>query len=144
VSSSASKSCHRTNLGTNIRLTTHKAQDFPSIRLTTTSRNYGHWLRALARMFTCTPTSYRCFPLGFSPYRRYIFPTINLCSIKSTTRSNRPAGVAQSVERVALIIIMIFPTSRSRVRAPPSAIPTSIVDIPFLSFCLYLDLVEES
>ncbi|KEQ73402.1 hypothetical protein M436DRAFT_45981, partial [Aureobasidium namibiae CBS 147.97] len=35
----------------------------------------------------------------------------------------RPAGVAQSVERVALISIDI-PTSRSRVRAPPSAIPT--------------------
>jgi hypothetical protein len=45
----------------------------------------------------------------------------------------RPAGVAQSVERVALISPDI-PTSRSRVRAPPSAIPTPLLSF-FLAVC---------
>ncbi|KEQ87225.1 hypothetical protein M438DRAFT_165258 [Aureobasidium pullulans EXF-150] len=45
----------------------------------------------------------------------------------------RPAGVAQSVERVALIIV-ISTTSRSRVRAPPSAIPIHSA-VCFFLFC---------
>jgi hypothetical protein len=45
----------------------------------------------------------------------------------------RPAGVAQSVERVALILTDT-PTSRSRVRAPPSAIPIQLLSF-FLAVC---------
>ncbi|KEQ81172.1 hypothetical protein M438DRAFT_98380 [Aureobasidium pullulans EXF-150] len=65
----------------------------------------------------------------------YIYPPSHASSISqqpvhSVNLIIRPAGVAQSVERVALIIT-ISSTSRSRVRAPPSAIPSHTLSVLF-------------
>ena len=71
---------------------------------------------------TCAGTSYISLLSPLPPISQQPVHLVNLII--------RPAGVAQSVERVALIIT-ISSTSRSRVRAPPSAIPSHTLSVLF-------------